>query len=57
MADEMPQGFDLSNMDVYAVTAHEMFTSLIAAGFTEDQAITMTARFAIEAGRNSERSE
>ena len=48
MADGMPE-FDLTGMQLYAASSHEMFTSLVESGFTEDQAITMVVRFALEA--------
>lgn len=53
MTDDV-RGIDLTNMEVFALTAHEMFTALVGAGFTEDMALSFVAKFAIESGRRSD---
>ena len=40
---------ELTNMGHFAVTAHEMFTALVDAGFSEDRALKFCVRFALDA--------
>lgn len=46
MADNMPD-ISMSNMMIFAITAREMYVSLVAAGFTPDEALTFVAKFAV----------
>lgn len=37
-------------MSTAAIAIHEMFLSLVAAGFSEDQALTLVARISVDTG-------
>lgn len=52
--NETPNGFpDFTPMMVATLTMFEMFTGLVEAGFTEDQALTFCAKLAVEIGKGS----
>jgi hypothetical protein len=44
-------GLDLSELQGSCVAMHEMFTSLVAAGFSEDQALRLIAAMVAEQQR------
>lgn len=46
-------GMEPTSLGQFAISAHEMFTELVAAGFTEDHALTFTVRYCIGVGAQS----
>jgi hypothetical protein len=51
------EAIDLTNMQVFALTAHEMYLALVESGFDEDTAITFVVRFALETHRADDAEE
>lgn len=48
--DEQPIEDIDTPMSTAAIAIHEMFLSLVAAGFSEDQALTLVARISVDNG-------
>jgi len=50
----MPElNIDPTQLQQAAVGLNEFFNSLVASGFTEDQALTLLAKWVIESGRST----
>lgn len=45
--DRIPQGSDIGQVTTAAVMLHEVFTSFMDAGFTEQQALSLVAQITI----------